>query len=965
MADTRGVFSLIEVVPIKLEDNWVPLTDVWIASSSYYSSPSNDAYVTDYLNFNKLPYSSETIQSIPATSLNSDRSDCAVTGTPTAGYFGGNPYTYVPNLYFEKLDYLTDSMSTSTTISLSNISRLAGTGNATAGYFGGGIVPQAAQKYSSIFKLSYSADTLDELTSANLSNYRYAPSATGNSTAGYFGGGYASSAASTMDKLTYSTDTSAYTPTANLITPRYGLSATGNSTAGYFGGGAPATSAMNKLTYSTNTILLVPGANLTAVRYAPGATGNSNAGYFFGGAYTRIVDKVTYSTETTAYLTDTTIYGSGKLATSSLMNSLPVNSSPILVNVILPPKRYIDGATGIQNAGYFAGGNGNSYDKTVERISYETDTTSIVDSARLSITVPGGNSVTGNSNDGYFASSQQVQVLNYGLETTKLVPSANLINPRYGLAATGNSTAGYFGAGYYNSTFLTTMDKLTYSNNTVAQVPTAPISSPRQFLAATGNSTVGYFGGGSNTTNTPNPQYATMDKLTYSTDTAAATPTANLSAARNSLSAKGNSTSAYFCGGKIANTASLSTTDKLTYSTDTTVATPTANLNTPRHAHASTGNSTAGYFAGGYDFPGSYDSSITKINYSNDTIQELPQAVIRRTYASGTSSKLYPSTGLELTIPNSTPTPTSSIALSSTQNTGYFGGGIMDKINYSTDTTGKIPTSTPYYLSDRQATGNYENGYFSGGGQSSIFKLYYLTDASYKLPSKLPTSRTAQGATGNLNAGYFSGGKYAWSNPPIASTTDKIIYSTDTSQSAPTANLSSPRRSLCATGNQTSGYFGGGYTPSAASTMDKLTYSTDTTAQVPGARLSAARGSLSATGNSTAGYFGGGYISSPASTMDKLTYSTDTTAQVPGARLSAARYSLGATGNSTAGYFGGGKPGPVSTMDKVNYSTDTTAQVPSASLSAARYNFYGELSSVSAKENGLAGTALISTYNLV
>ena len=921
MADTRGVFSLIEIVPIKLEDNWVPLTDVWIASSSYYSSPSNDAYVTDYFNFNKLPYSSETIQAIPATSFNSDRSDCAVTGNSTAGYFGGNPYTYVPNLYFEKLDYLTDSMSTSTTISLSNISRLVGTGNATAGYFGGGMVPQGAQGYSSIFKLSYSADTLDIIT--NLSIARRSLAATGNTTHGYFGGG-GNSGSSTMDKLTYSTDTTVYTPTANLRSPRFYLAATGNSNVGYFGGGVPTTSAMDKLTYSTDTTVAVPGANLSSARYSPGATGNSNAGYFFGGGYTRTVDKVTYSTETTAYLTDTTTYGQGKLATSSLMNSLPVNSSPILVNRILPPKRYIDGATGIQNAGYFAGGTGNSYDKTVERISYETDTTSIVDSARLPITVETGNSITGNSNDGYFASGiLTVQVLNYGLETTKLVPSANLTRIRRGLAATGNSTAGYFGGGYYNSTFVTTMDKITYSDNTAAAVPTAPISSPRQYLAATGNQTAGYFGGGSNTTATPNPQYATMDKITYSTDTAAATPTANLSAARDALSAKGNSTSAYFCGGRLANTASLSRVDKLTYSTDTTVYTPTANLNTPRHAPASTGNSTSGYFAGGYDFPGTYDTSITKINYSNDTIQELPQAVIPRIYASGTSSKLYPSSGLELTIPNSTPTPTLSIALSSTQNTGYFGSGgtvyVMDKINYSTDTTGKIPTSTPYYYPDRQSTGNYENGYFAGGLQSSIFKLYYLTDASYLLPSKLPTIRAGFSATGNSNVGYFSGGTYNPGLPPTASTTDKIIYSTDTPQSAPTANLITSRRALCATGNQTSGYFGGGFP--ITSKMDKLTYSTDTTVATPTANISAPRYGLAATGNSIAGYFSGGYNTTSASLLSR--------------------------------------------SDKITYSTDTAAYTPTANLSSSRYNQRGELTSVSAKENGLADTALISTNNLV
>ena len=81
--------------------------------------------------------------------------------------------------------------------------------------------------------------------------------------------------------------------------------------------------------------------------------------------------------------------------------------------------------------------------------------------------------------------------------------------------------------------------------------------------------------------------------------------------------------------------------------------------------------------------------------------------------------------------------------------------------------------------------------------------------------------------------------------------------------------------------------------------MDKITYSSDTTAAVPGAALSVGRNYLAATGNSTTGYFGGGY-SPTRSTMDKVTYSSDTTAAVPGAKLTVARYGLSATGNSTS-----------------------------------------------------------------
>ena len=92
--------------------------------------------------------------------------------------------------------------------------------------------------------------------------------------------------------------------------------------------------------------------------------------------------------------------------------------------------------------------------------------------------------------------------------------------------------------------------------------------------AATGNSTNGYFGGG-----TPGSK-STMDKVTYSTDTTAAVPGANLTLARNGLGATGNSTSGYFGGGRTSPV--LSTMDKVTYSTDTTADVPGAYLTVER-----------------------------------------------------------------------------------------------------------------------------------------------------------------------------------------------------------------------------------------------------------------------------------------------------------------------------------------------------------------------------------------------
>ena len=203
------------------------------------------------------------------------------------------------------------------------------------GYFGGGIPGPGL--LSSLEKVTYVSDTTAAVPSANLSAARYALAATGNSTAGYFGG--ASPSTSLMDKVTYSSDTTAAVPGANLTVARGYLAATGNSDAGYFGGGeyyGPQLT-MNKVTYSSDTTAAVPGANLTVARYYLSATGNSTHGYFGGGVpNTAQMDKVTYSSDTTAAVPGANLSAAryGLAASSSRANALPVTSSsstPVIV----------------------------------------------------------------------------------------------------------------------------------------------------------------------------------------------------------------------------------------------------------------------------------------------------------------------------------------------------------------------------------------------------------------------------------------------------------------------------------------------------------------------------------------------------------------------------------------------------------------------------------------------------------
>lgn len=76
---------------------------------------------------------------------------------------------------------------------------------------------------------------------------------------------------------------------------------------------------------------------------------------------------------------------------------------------------------------------------------------------------------------------------------------------------------GYFGGGrVLIPVHRSTVDRIDYSNETATAVAKGPLSLARSELAASGNSSYGYFGGGYG------PRRSTIDRIDYSNDTATA-----------------------------------------------------------------------------------------------------------------------------------------------------------------------------------------------------------------------------------------------------------------------------------------------------------------------------------------------------------------------------------------------------------------------------------------------------------
>jgi len=229
-----------------------------------------------------------------------------------------------------------------------------------------------------------------------------------------------------------------------------------------------------------------------------------------------------------------------------------------------------------------------------------------------------------------------IQKVTYASDTSAALPSgADLSAARYRMGSVGNSSAGYFGGGRNpgSTPYYSNMDKLTFSDDTTARIPGANFAVARRESAGAGNSTHGYFAGGSGGPGTQ----STFEKLTYTSDTTAALPGSNLSAKTYRLSATSSGTHGYFGGGYSPNSSTItSKVDKTTFSSETTARVPGADLPTAAFDMGATGNASAGYFCGGY----TDDSlaSVQKISYASDTVSTIPATLSTARNASGAGS---------------------------------------------------------------------------------------------------------------------------------------------------------------------------------------------------------------------------------------------------------------------------------------------------------------------------------------
>lgn len=607
---------------------------------------------------------------------------------------------------------------------------------------------------------------------------------------------------------------------------------------------------------------------------------------------------------------------------------------------VFPDEGFTSSALG-NDAAYFGGGSPGPV-STVDRLTYSTQTTEAVPGAALYIArqEPGANSspLAGYWSGGHAPSAgpspiSSTDKVTYSTETGERLPAtANLSAARYNMGTTGNSTQGYFSGGSvaFSSSHRQETNKLTYSSDTMAYTPSANIPQLHS-MGAEGGITAGYICGGIGPGGTA---LAPTYKIVFGTDTQSAAPSANLTFARWGTGAMGNRFKMYITGGE-SHSGGGSVVERLDFIHETTARAPSANLPTAI-AKAYTGaaaNQSSGFLAGG---PGPV-SNVGRIDFDSETAVQVPGAAlsIARNLIGGTSPR-----GQNIKH-RSDPT---NLKNNASFNFGYINGGspggpylsIVDKVNFDTDTVERVSTANLSTAgANIGASASLDAAYAAGGARTAqvtiVDKITMATDTAARVPGA-DLSQASQGLAGcgNKDAGYYAGG-----TPGSISTMNKLTYSTDSTQGLPAGALSAGRPYLGATSNQRFGYWIGGSGP--LSTVDKMDFGTDLTARQPTADLPTPQQLVSGTaGNERAGYICGGGTPN-VSTCTRLDYNVDTSAVIPTAAMSSNRQRVGGTGNINNGYYCGGTvPGDVSTVDKLNFTNDVSVSLPNGNLTGNR-----------------------------
>jgi hypothetical protein len=405
-----------------------------------------------------------------------------------------------------RLDFLNETVSfPGKDIDLNARCYMAGASNNSYGYFGGGYSTGVPGFRSTISRLDFSNETVND-PGKNLPQQNRNAAGVFNNSYGYFGGGETppGNVTSIIARLDFSNET--ITEIISKLSSERGRTAglsggasvlRPNKTYGYFAGSRPTTliNTITRLDFSNETVSL-PGKNLPSARGHAAGVSNNSYGYFGGGYVivdTSIISRLDFSNE--------------------------IVSNP---GKNLPTNRF--GQIGVFNNSYGYIGGGNSpgapgFLSTIIRLDFSNEIVS--NPGNNFLTLPRQNAAgIFNNSYGYFGGGlispvviSTITRLDFSNETVS-DPGKNLSPGRQGAAGVSNNSYGYFAGGQIGPTVgsaISTITRLDFSNETVSD-PGKNFVTIRTQAAGISNNFYGYFAGN-------NPNSNTITRLDLSTET--------------------------------------------------------------------------------------------------------------------------------------------------------------------------------------------------------------------------------------------------------------------------------------------------------------------------------------------------------------------------------------------------------------------------------------------------------------
>ena len=335
-------------------------------------------------------------------------------------------------------------------------------------------------------------------------------------------------------------------------------------------------SLMVGIALDSSTILInCMGENTTLINLSPAS------GYWAGGLDAGVsrldsIEKTTFETDTTSTI--------DAVLTAASNNPAGCGGS----------------SNGSSN-GYVSGGNTGAISDKTSKFVFSTEVCSAATTANLSIVRTELAGLSERSTKCYFSGGDsggavyQVRTdkITFSNDTGASTTTANLSQARTALAgANGGSSKGYFAGGQTGMVVkAATADKLTFSTDVTGASTSSNLTAARYWLAALSEGTTKCYFSGGHTGSAGIGQTVTTDKVTFSTDVTGAATTANLTSARSRLAGIGSYEKGFFCYGHSEPFSQpVDVTDKITFSSDTASAQSSANLSASRRAMAGFGS---------------------------------------------------------------------------------------------------------------------------------------------------------------------------------------------------------------------------------------------------------------------------------------------------------------------------------------------------------------------------------------